>query len=165
MTSLEIQLANEQATEQLGARLGQACEQGAVIYLVGELGAGKTTLVRGLLLSQGHIGPVKSPTYTLVEGYELGGRHYYHFDLYRLGSPDELEYIGVRDYFADDHAVCLVEWPLRGRGVLPPPDVIVELRYHGEERLVRISCHTERGENIGQCVQVAMGEQTPDAPS
>lgn len=158
MTQVELHLPNERATEQFGAWLGQACDHGAVIYLLGELGAGKTTMVRGLLLSQGHNGPVKSPTYTLVEEYELDARHYYHFDLYRLGTPDELEYIGVRDYFADEHAVCLVEWPQRGSGVLPLPDVTIELRYHGEERIVRMCCHTERGEYIGQRVQVASGE-------
>ncbi len=137
-------LANEEATLAFGARLAQAMNGGLVVYLYGELGVGKTTLVRGVLRALGLNGPVKSPTYTLVEPYRCAGRQAYHFDLYRLADPEELEYIGVRDFFAED-ALCLVEWPERGSGFLPEPDVVVRLEYCPDGRGVRLEAPSAKG--------------------
>lgn len=134
MTVEQVDLPDEAATLALGASLARRLTGGgACVYLEGDLGAGKTTLVRGLLRGLGHEGAVKSPTYTIVEPYELGGVHIYHFDLYRLGDPEELELIGVRDYFSSD-SLCLLEWPERGAGVVPSPDLTITLAVNGRGR-------------------------------
>ena len=117
----------------LGQQLAKYCPRHMIIFLNGELGTGKTTLVKGFLSELGYTANVKSPTYTLVEPYHLLDRDIYHFDLYRLGSPEELEYIGIRDYF-HDNATFLVEWPVRGFGFLPEGDMIITLSYDGGER-------------------------------
>ncbi len=146
---MEIVLADPSATEALGSRLADACMAGTVIHLAGELGAGKTTLVRGLLRRLGYAGPVRSPTYTLVEPYEVGAHRIYHLDLYRLADPGELEYLGVRDLEAQ--AWCLVEWPERGSGYLPAPDLGVELDYAGEQRRARLwACSATGCECLGR---------------
>jgi tRNA threonylcarbamoyladenosine biosynthesis protein TsaE len=124
----------------LGERLGTvlANYSGALsVHLLGNLGAGKTTLTRGILRAFGHQGAVKSPTYTLVEAYEFPARMVYHFDLYRLGDPEELEYMGIRDYFIG-HNLCLIEWPERGEGILPVPDLIVNIAEQGTGRRVEL---------------------------
>ena len=126
MVSLKTNLPDEQATLALGAAVGRALEPGLVIYLSGELGAGKTTLARGLLRALGHEGTVKSPTYTLVEVYEVSRLHLHHFDFYRFQDPREWTDAGFRESF-DGRTVSLIEWPEKAAGQLPPADLRIDL--------------------------------------
>ncbi|WP_062059801.1 tRNA (adenosine(37)-N6)-threonylcarbamoyltransferase complex ATPase subunit type 1 TsaE [Cellvibrio sp. OA-2007] len=131
---------NEAAMVALGEQLGRVFAQypsALTVHLLGDLGAGKTTLTRGILRAFGHAGAVKSPTYTLVEAYEFAARTVYHFDLYRLGDPEELEYMGIRDYFSAN-TLCLIEWPARGEGVLPVPDLVVAISVAGDGRSLNL---------------------------
>ena len=114
------------------------------LHLSGPLGAGKTTLVRGLMRGLGHQGPVRSPTYTLLEPYEMEAFCVYHFDLYRLADAVELEDFGARDYF-HGRALCVVEWPERGEGALPCPDLVFDLRVFGDARMLFGSATTGEG--------------------
>ena len=136
---LEWEIPNEEAMILLGQKIAPclAKTNGNVVYLQGELGAGKTTLVRSILQSLGISGRVKSPTYTLVEPYDLSNRTVYHLDLYRLADPQELEFLGIRDYLSENN-ILLVEWPERGQGVLPLADVVIRIAYSGIGRKVTI---------------------------
>ena len=148
---LELALPDAAATEALGRRLAAALarEGGLVVYLSGELGAGKSTLVRGLLRGLGHRGPVRSPTYTLVEPYEALARGpAYHFDLYRLGDPEELEFIGIRDFLEEGPTLLLIEWPERGAGWLPPADVAVQLAHAATARRATLFALSPRGAEL-----------------
>jgi tRNA threonylcarbamoyladenosine biosynthesis protein TsaE len=145
-------LEDETATVNMGGRLAQVVQQGAVIFLHGDLGAGKTTLTRGIVQGLGHTGKVKSPTYTLVEPYELANCSVYHFDLYRLGDPEELEYMGIRDYFAPT-AICVIEWPEKGHGFIPIPDLNITMQYQGEQRQISIETESKRGIAILKTLQ------------
>ncbi len=130
-------LADEAATVAFGGELLDTLQGAPLVFLRGQLGAGKTTLVRGILRALGHDGSVKSPTYTLLEPYEVGGREVYHFDLYRIGDSDELAFIGM-DEMLDSDAIKLVEWPERGAEALPEPDVEIRLSLEGEGRRVEV---------------------------
>jgi tRNA threonylcarbamoyladenosine biosynthesis protein TsaE len=141
-------LPDEAATVAAGAAVGGALTAGAVIFLTGELGAGKTTFTRGALRALGHVGSVKSPTYTLCEPYDLANAgQLCHLDLYRLSNPEELEFLGIRDYVASG-AVLLIEWPSKGEGWLPTPDLQVALHESGDGRELKIDALTADGEAV-----------------
>ena len=140
-------LADPAATEALGAQLAALLPPTAIVYLRGPLGAGKTCLVRGLLRALGHQGIVRSPTYTLVEPYEVAGLRLLHLDLYRLADPEELEFLGLRDWLGDPH-VLLVEWPERGAGVLPPADLDLRLGPADTGRQAALTGHGDLGQRL-----------------
>ncbi len=144
----------EQAQEALGAAMAVASPPGCVIYLVGDLGAGKTTLARGFIRALGHKGVVKSPTYALLEPYDLPDRMCYHFDLYRLTAPEELEYLGIRDLL-ESEATLLVEWPEKGEGELPSADLVVEIDHDGEYRQMQIKSHSKKGNGLLQMLDLS----------
>lgn len=140
-------LADEDATLAFGAELAGACPARALIFLSGDLGAGKTTLTRGFLRALGHQGTVKSPTYTLVEPYRLDGRGVYHLDLYRVADPAELEYLGLREMLGED-AVVMIEWPEQAGDWLPEPDLWVRLSVVGGAREARCEAGGPGGTEI-----------------
>ncbi|MCC5856994.1 MAG: tRNA (adenosine(37)-N6)-threonylcarbamoyltransferase complex ATPase subunit type 1 TsaE [Ectothiorhodospiraceae bacterium] len=146
---LQLSLPDAAATEGLGARLARCAPAQLVVFLYGDLGAGKTTLVRGLLRQLGHRAPVPSPTYTLLEPYDLGDRTVLHLDLYRLADPEELDYLGLRDYLVRP-LIMLVEWPERGAGMLPASDLELWLEYANGQRLARLVGRSEAGERLVQ---------------
>jgi tRNA threonylcarbamoyladenosine biosynthesis protein TsaE len=138
---------DEAAMEALGMQLGKHGQSSILIYLQGDLGAGKTTLARGFLRGMGYTGKVKSPTYTLVEPYDLGEITLYHFDLYRINNPAELETIGIRDYL-DGTGICLFEWPEKAVEILPIPDIQVDIKVSGSGRLISMQALNAAANNI-----------------
>ena len=142
-----IPLKNETETTEIGSKLASCLKGGEVIYLKGELGTGKTTLVRGVLNRLGHTGNVKSPTYTIVEPYLIDSHVIYHFDLYRLDDPEELESLGIRDY-CDGQSICFFEWPEKGGNLLPNADINLELTYFENTREVEFTSKSDVGKTI-----------------
>jgi tRNA threonylcarbamoyladenosine biosynthesis protein TsaE len=142
--SWNLNLPDEAATLRLGAALAAGVAPGRVLHLRGELGTGKTTLVRGLLGALGHAGRVKSPTYTLVEVYTLSRLNFYHFDFYRFKDETEWLSSGFRDYF-NPQSVCVVEWPERAGNLLAPPDLDLSLEFLGDGRRASLQDRSEAG--------------------
>nr|WP_283105644.1 tRNA (adenosine(37)-N6)-threonylcarbamoyltransferase complex ATPase subunit type 1 TsaE [Shewanella kaireitica] len=149
--SISLDLKDEQATVSLGNKLSALITPPLTLYLSGDLGAGKTTFSRGLIQSLGHDGAVKSPTYTLVEPYEIAGIDVFHFDLYRLYDPEELEFMGIRDYFTE-RSLCIVEWPDRGHGLLPQADIHIYIKYVNTGRQIELQALSTKGEEILACL-------------
>ena len=143
---LRLHTSSPEQQEMVGAALAAECPTGSIIYLHGDLGAGKTTLVRGFMHGLGHKGAVKSPTYTLMEPYHIGHSSFCHIDLYRLSDAGELEYLGLRDLM-DEGATLLVEWPERGEGELPAPDLLIQID------------HLPNGRDLGFFAKTAKGRQ------
>ncbi len=138
---------DEKSMEALGRRIASVCTQGVLIFLQGDLGAGKTTLVRGVLRELGHDGQVKSPTYALIEEYRIARRIIYHLDLYRLSDPEELEYLGIRE-FSGGSNLCLIEWPERGAQGLLEADLTIRIEYEGLARCVELVGNTSVGKKM-----------------
>jgi tRNA threonylcarbamoyladenosine biosynthesis protein TsaE len=137
-------LPDETATAALAQRFAAALDGGLVLYLHGDLGAGKTSFARALLTALGVGERVKSPTYSLVESYQVGARTAWHLDLYRIADPGELEWLGL-DALGDPDALVLVEWPERGTGALPAPDLTLHLAHAGSGRQARAEPSSARG--------------------
>jgi len=171
MTS--VYLPDEVATEQLGRLLGRATRPastqadtrpehgtlGGRIFLSGDLGAGKTTLTRGLLRGYGYQGAAKSPTYTLVEPYELADCNLYHFDLYRLADPEEIEFLGVWEYLEDGN-LCVIEWAEKGKGYLPCPDLEINIAQEAQGRRAEWQAHSAKGELVAHRLSVLIDQET-----
>ena len=148
---IKFELTNEKEMLGLGTMLAHLLNGEGVIHLHGGLGAGKTTLCRGILRAMGHLGAVKSPTFTLVEPYKISTSEVYHFDLYRMVDPDELEYIGIDEYFGKNK-LCLIEWPEKALGYLPQHDLEITIDVLSEKRIIEVSSNSQSGEKI--CTQL-----------
>jgi tRNA threonylcarbamoyladenosine biosynthesis protein TsaE len=153
---IRLFLPDDTATLAVGAALARASGGHGLIFLSGDLGAGKTTLSRGLIRALGHAGSVKSPTYTLVEPYELPTGRVLHYDLYRLSDPEELEYLGLRDHL-DDQTLTLIEWPERGGTLLPVPDLKLSLEVAPRGRQISWQALTSHGELMASALMMLEG--------
>jgi len=158
-----IHLPDEAATLDFAGRFYRTLPPGCLVFLRGTLGAGKTTFVRGCLRAAGYQGKVKSPTFTLVEEYALQDRAIYHFDLYRLSLPEELEWMGMRDYLRPD-ALCFIEWPERGEGVLPDADVEIDLAIEGSSRYLSFLPISSVGRKIQENLKSPVNFHSRDEP-
>lgn len=143
------ELTSEEQTEVLAKQLSELIKPGCVVYLKGDLGAGKTTFTRHFLRSLGYVGKVKSPTFTLVEPYEFDSGNVFHFDLYRIESSDELKQLGLDEYFNND-SICLIEWPDKGEPILPSADLICKIEIKHDNRNFSIEAATDKGKSILQ---------------
>lgn len=153
-----IKISDEQSMMAFGARLARACTEGSIIYLIGDLGAGKTTLARGFLRACGHAGPIRSPTYTLVEHYSMPDKEIFHIDLYRLSDPEEVEYLGLTD-LVTDKVIGMIEWPERALGMIPKADISCEIQFGAEgQRDLSLNAYSERGIRI---VEQALSSRSP----
>ncbi|MFK7814771.1 MAG: tRNA (adenosine(37)-N6)-threonylcarbamoyltransferase complex ATPase subunit type 1 TsaE [Gammaproteobacteria bacterium] len=148
MSTRKLVLVGEEATLKFAAKFAALCQPPLMIHLQGDLGSGKTTFARGLINKLGHSGNVKSPTFTLVESYEFEAMRLYHFDLYRLNDPLELEYIGLRELVDEPDIISLIEWPERGGDELPNADLIITLEYQEESRVVDYHANSTKGQTI-----------------
>ena len=149
---VSFQIETEEEMLDLAAHLADAADAGSLIFLKGDLGAGKTTLARGFIKSLGYQGAVKSPTYTLVECYTGIQQPVYHFDLYRLENPEEIEFFGFRDYL-DGSSLVLVEWPECGQGFLPDPDATILIESDHCSRTLSFSANTIQGRALIKTAQ------------
>lgn len=149
-------MRGEAAQEDLGQRLAALLHPPCILYLEGDLGTGKTTLTRGILRGLGHQGPVRSPTFTLLEPYDLGPCRLFHLDLYRLADPEELEYLGLRDLL-DRDSLLVVEWPQRGRGLLPAADLEIHLAYADADRALELKSLSPAGARLIAALAAQLG--------
>lgn len=140
----EILLETEDDTQRLGELIAKYLSIPMVCFLEGDLGVGKTRLTRAIIQSRGYQGNVKSPTYTLVEPYQFESMMIYHFDLYRLSDPEELDFLGIRDYF-DNESVSFIEWPSKGKGWLPEADLVISLAFKQQGRICQLLGNTKSG--------------------
>lgn len=144
---MPVRLYGEEAMLAFASACAPLFKSGGLIFLEGTLGVGKTTFSRGLIQALGHAGAVKSPTYTLVEDYDLEAVRVCHFDLYRLGDPEELEFMGIREYL-EQQALCLIEWAEKGRGILPPADLVLHIEDLGQGRELSWQAGTGHGQTL-----------------
>ncbi len=147
MTELILSLPTEASQLEFGGKLALHCRPPLIIFLHGPLGAGKTTFVRGFLRGLGYTEKVKSPSYNLVESYELSALNIYHFDFYRIQDARELEFLGLQDYWSAS-SLFLIEWPEQGQQLLPPPDLACYFEFEGPGRKLRIEAKTALAEKI-----------------
>lgn len=163
MTEFELHLADAESQQRFGAELGRVLARiphaaAVSVHLQGDLGTGKTTLVRGLLRGRGYTGPVRSPTFTLIEPYDTAEGPVYHLDLYRLGDGEELEYLGLRDLLAEP-ALLLIEWPERGAGWLPEPELHIQLCHAVNGRDLRLRADSRLSAEIAAAVSELSSEE------